>query len=110
MSEESKSIQGSVPASPEQPKPSAMEIFLSSPDIQKAIAEIPKLIERAMQTKTKWATLPTVILILGLVFAVIGAITYLAVIDKLSSDSIALVFGVIVGASFTYLQKFLPGG
>ena len=107
MSEETKPTEEPIPM--EGPKPTPIEILLSSPDIQKAIAEIPSTLRRSTEIKTKWTAAPTIIAILILVGGIIGVVAYLTAIGKLSSDAVAFLFGTIVGASFTFLQKFLPG-
>lgn len=51
---------------------SYLEIFFNSPEVQKAITEIPKLIERSVEVKTKWVAIATIILFVGLIFTIIG--------------------------------------
>lgn len=110
MNKEIEPIQEITPEIPEQGKQTPLEILFSSPEIQKAIADIPNLIKRSIEVKTKWTATPTIIIILLLIGGIIGVVTWLTAIGKLSSDAVAFLLGAIVGASFTFLQKFLPRG
>ncbi len=99
------------PVSPSE-KPAEMtpfEILISSPEVRKAIAETTEIIREYIRIKARWITAPTIILILTLIFIVVGAVTFLAYSGKLSSDAVSFLLGTVVGASFTFIQKFFPG-
>lgn len=110
MSDEIEPTQQSATEPSGESKPTPLEILLSSPEIQKAIADIPNVFKRSTELKTKWTATPTIIIILLLVGSIIGVVAWLTAIGQLSSDAVAFLLGTIVGASFTFLQKFLPRG
>ncbi|HEX9896408.1 MAG TPA: hypothetical protein VGA85_01935 [Dehalococcoidales bacterium] len=93
--------------------------LLESPDILKAIAQIPDLIRENIQAKnnlakteieaqasvvkgtTKW----TSILIGILASLVIIGVCWLAYSDKISSDAVSVVLGTVIGSSFTFIMR-----
>lgn len=109
---------------PNESEDRTLEKLLSSPDVQKAIAQIPDLIKTNIQAKndllkaqlesqtgttrgaTKW--------ILGwsaaVALVIVLSISFLSWYGKISSDATTFVFGTIVGAAFTFLRNFFPRG
>jgi hypothetical protein len=93
--------------------------LLESPDIQKAISQIPELIRENIQAKnnlatkqiesqtdvikgtTKWTT----ILVGILASIVIIGVCWLAFSEKISSDAVSVVLGTVIGSSFTFLMR-----
>lgn len=39
---------------------------------------------------------------------IVGPVSWLLWADKISSDAAAFLFGAVVGAAFTFLQRFFP--
>ena len=94
------------------------------PQLQEALAKISELIAANATAKTELARLQleaqtgitrgatkgilawTIVFIL----VIVGPITWLAWADKMSSDALAFLFGTIIGAAFTFLRNFFPGG
>jgi len=96
---------------PERPAPSPIvESLLASPDIQRAIAEIPQLMRAHSEAKLaaiRWTTRSALIWAAFLIFGIIVPVTVLAWFGKLSSDAAAFLFGAIIGATFTFVRSFL---
>ena len=90
-------------------EPTAVDKLLESPDIQRAIAQIPDLIKTNIESKRQsvGGATRTVLLWAGvLIVAIIIPVSLLTAFDKLSSDAAAFVFGAIVGAAFTFIRTF----
>ena len=103
---------------------STTDKLLSSPDIQKAIAQIPDLIRANIDAKTtltkaqleaqtgttrgttKWILLWGV----ALALIIIIPVAFLSWFGKISSDAATFLFGTIVGAAFTFIRNFFPRG
>lgn len=104
-------------------EPTAIDKLLLSPDVQKAISQVPDLIKANIESKnallkaqleaqtstargaTKWILLWTGFLAL----IIIVPVSFLAWHGKLSSDAVTFLLGTIVGAAFTFLRGFFPG-
>ena len=91
------------------------QTLISSPDVQNAISEgikkIPELIDthikgtqRARRSTTSWLLLWT----FSIALVVVGAVTWLTSSGKISSDALAFLLGVIIGAAFTFVRDFFP--
>jgi len=105
-------------------QPSTWDKLLSSPDIQKAIAQIPDLFKANLDAKnevlkaqlesqtgttkgmTKWILVWSIVLAI----LIIGPVTALSWSGKISSDAATFLFGTLVGAAFTFLRNFFPKG
>ena len=83
--------------------PTTIDVLLNSPDIQKAISKIPDLIQATMDARRR-QTVGTAYGIILLVLLIIGGIVALGILKILSSDSVAFLFGTVIGASFTFLR------
>lgn len=105
-------VQTNPPSNP--PNVTTTDKLLASPDIQKAIAQIPDLIRaniEAQYSVTKSMTKGTIFLAGFITAIVVLAVVLLASWDKLSSDAVGIVIGAVVGATFTFLSKsFFSGG
>ena len=104
--------------------PTTIDRLLLSPDVQKAIAQVPDLIKANIESKnallkaqldgqtgttrgaTKWILLWTAILALIIIIPV----SVLTWNGKLSPDATTFLLGTIVGAVFTFLRNFFPRG
>jgi hypothetical protein len=75
--------------------------------IQNLAERIPDLLERKMEGDFKERRVSSIsmAIFIGLIIVVTGALTY---IGRLSSDTVAFIFGAIVGYTFSYLQGWLP--
>ncbi len=103
----------------ESKQPTAWDKLLESPDIQKAIAEIPKLISDNIKSNrdivksqfeeqakvTRGVTQWTSVIVLIIVAIVVTAICWLAGQGKISTDAVTAILGAIVGGSFSFMMR-----
>ena len=108
----------------EDSQPSTLDTLLSSPDIQKAISQIPDLIKTNIEARnalakaqleaqtgnTRGATKGILIWTIVLALIIVVPVAWLSWYGKISSDAATFLFGTIVGAAFTFLRNFFPSG
>ncbi len=78
-------------------------------DHKKGIGELISVIAQNMRASVRqkgWTTLAVFILLAGIVFAV----SFLALIGKVSGEAVAFLVGVTVGYLFTFLRRSLWAG
>ena len=116
-----KSIEEPIEPSEE---PTTMDRLLASPDIQRAISQIPDLIKTNIEAKnilikaqidaragvTRGTTKGILFWSATLALIIVVPVSVLSWYGKISSDAGIFLFGTLVGAAFTFLRNFFPRG
>ena len=109
-------------------KPSSWDKLLESPEVTRSVSEIPKLLvdlikanieakrslnesqlgtrASSIKERTKWTLAWTAAVIL----IIVAPVTWMSITGTIYSDAVSFLFGTIIGAAFTFLRNFFPGG
>lgn len=85
------------------------------PEVSQALANFlnraPDLVELVLKERhktTRWGALGLLAMILLVIVVIVSPVAWLAFQGKMSSDAAAFLFGVVVGAAFTFLRDVFP--